>query len=405
MKNQSKSQNLLFENILDKIDDKIKEIQKFTILIKDISSLDEFFKTKKNLLLYFSHIEDDLRETGQSLRSLYCINKNLSEQVVYFEKKIAENEKFKEKVLFKNKELKEKLKKSESELKILNSDGKIMNNNLNNNVKPLISDKKVFQNILDNHLNKGENIQVNDGPADIKSGKNEQTKKEKDEKIREIIYLLLNSKDSLKLNQHCKNVYGSNFLQSLLAQDVDTSLINNLDITIKQFLSKQDSLNNCISKSEVNNPTRLNKSISNKFIKHTDIYSKNFINNNQPSNYHSFTNLSKVRSERSKSSDRNKRFVHYTSPHGNYFDKDYQKKFNSSRGNDLSVDDRSRTNTTLNRFSINNKLEPNPDKIYSFREKTKWRSMHDYFYSQNEDLDKNFSQKSPDKITNSLYQS
>jgi len=403
MKNQSKSQNLLFENILNKINDKIKEIQKFTILIKDISSLDEFFKTKKNLLLYFSHIEDDLRETGQSLRSLYCINKNLSEQVVYYEKKIAENEKFKEKVMSKYKQLKEKLKKTESEMKVVNCDGK-MKDDINNNVKPLISDKKVFQNILENHLNKGDNIPVNNGTADIISGKNEQTKIEKDEKIREMIYVLLNSKNSLKLNQHCKNIYGSNFLQILLAQDVDTSLVNNLEITIKQFLSKQDSLNNCNSKPEVNNTTRLNKSISNKFLKHTDIYSKNFINI-QPSNYHSFTNLSKVRSERSKSSDRNKRFVHYTSPHGNYFDKDYQKKFNSPKNNDLSVEDRSKTNSTMNRFSINNKLEPNPDKMYSFREKTKWRSMHDYFISQNEDLDKNFRQKSPDKITNSLYQS
>ncbi len=54
MKNQSKSQNLLFENILDKIDDKIKEIQKFTILIKTFLPLMNFLRRKK--IFYFTSV-------------------------------------------------------------------------------------------------------------------------------------------------------------------------------------------------------------------------------------------------------------------------------------------------------------------------------------------------------------
>ena len=386
-------ENYMFDSLLEKVIEKIKTIQILRSSLNDIKSIDDMYNKKNELIKLFLEVEDEIRHSAQAMKSLNSINKNLCEQIYDFEEKLKENDKYIEKLKSKNRELNETLSLKKVELQSL-SDQHVKTIRSSEELQSII--QKLNEKII---LKSSFEVQSPILNKTILNSTNKvDNNSNKEMKIREIISFLLNSKYSLNLNQYCKNIHGKNFIQQLLSEDAKDSFVEELDNTIKEFDFKQENMNPHIifSEGEINN--HLIKSNSNSFIKHTEAYTKNF--SFQICKSKNLVEGRKI-AENIRKDCQTKKFIQYTKPHGNYFDKDYNKKYISqdNRENELGrlSSPSFSLSSPLNRF--NNKNDQ-VIKIRTFKENSKWRSMNDYFYSQFEnDNGSNFQQKSPDKIT------
>ena len=425
MSNQTKqiNKNYVFDSLFERVVEKINTIQTLRSTLNNITSIDDLMIKKRELNKSLLEVEDEFRQSEQAMKSLHAINKNHSEQLHDYEAKLRESDKYIQKLTLKNKELNDTLNHTNIELQVLNEQN-IKSLKTNDDLHCIINkleEKNSLNRIVEGHLSS----RVNN--ANIQDYDKVEHYYDKEVKIREIISVLLNSKDSLKLSQYLKNIFGNNVLQQLLSEDVKASFIDVLDNSIKEFDMKKENINpitNNYIEGESNNG--LHKSNSNSYIKHTDAYAKNF--SFQHGKYKTFGDANKIEEIMIKNR-KIKQFVQYTKTHGNYFDKDYKKKFISK---DLNEEDLRRTSSPLSRVSnkndesrrissplsrvsnknnesrrisspisnVCNKNDHNT-KIRSFKENTKWRSMNHFFYSQFENNNgSTFQQKSPDKITN-----
>jgi hypothetical protein len=71
----------LIENILVKLDLRLKSVQEIQININNINNLEEVRNTKKELNKFFFEVEDEIRQSIQIIKALLIQNKDISEQL------------------------------------------------------------------------------------------------------------------------------------------------------------------------------------------------------------------------------------------------------------------------------------------------------------------------------------
>ncbi len=71
----------LIENILVKLDLRLKSVQEIQININNINNLEEVRNTKKDLNKFFFEVEDEIRQSIQIIKALLIQNKDISEQL------------------------------------------------------------------------------------------------------------------------------------------------------------------------------------------------------------------------------------------------------------------------------------------------------------------------------------